>query len=899
MTRSVSKRKTEMTAALSQISGEVWAMEPVALSAMVAQIAQVAENGKRPEVEVPQRQAMVHAETEAGLVAIIPITGVIRPHNDAITRSQGGTALSVVVAEYLSAWDDDRVVQIVLYFDTPGGSVAGVADAANILARHAQDKPTVAIVGGMCASAGYWLAAAVPQIRANPDSLIGSIGVMMVDMSVARLYGEFGFDIDVVHFGERKVDGNPFAPMSPERHAAFQESVDEYGAAFVAHVAQSRGVTADVVRAEFGDGRVYPGTKAKTRGMIDAVVPMFGRSQTSQANPSRATGKTAAAITFRDVPIHDIAAAATLNLGDMLPGTGRTLLDAISVDVSQILATADHVPTPAATVGSAATGPIEKAATTATATERKTIMAMSARVKSALYATGFTQSQDAPDAVCEAALSAFYLARGAEQPADEKQLLGDLASVLHKPTMTTLGAIAEPFKPAAVSADDYRDRLEALQSIADLVNASSATPVITSAMVMESAGADNYRKPIEVIQKEWKEKMTASAPRIGISITGTGEGRLETDAVNAIAYKLTGGRKGKANDLVGCHPLKLAKLSLQATQQSVDFEDREAMAKAALGFAPDGVTANAGPVNRAGDFPNIMNAVSTIIMDDAVETARLSFPVISDELPPAETMDVASIGGFAVIDSLDAHVDGDDAKEKKLQEESKGFIKPVHYANDICLTWLMLTDAMKFQNFLTALAELGVAGPRQLNRTIIGMIANNVQLIDGFALFDAGNHGNLVAPGGAPSDTNLEANRALHSAQRALGASDPSGADPKIVLTPDALKVTASRAFQTIITFVGGQAVANVEASQSYFKDNVMVVSDPMLDAYSTSRWYSLVLPSNRGLRSIVHRYKAGYGPTGVRSDYLDPKKRGRVYSIDFVAGAAIAGHKGIVRNGS
>jgi signal peptide peptidase SppA len=804
-----------------------------------------------------------------------------------------------VVAEYLSALDDDRVVQIVLYFDTPGGSVAGVADAANLFARHAQDKPTVAIVGGMCASAGYWLAAAVPQIRANPDSLIGSIGVMMVDMSVARLYGEFGFDIDVVHFGERKVDGNPFAPMSPERHAAFQESVDEYGAAFVAHVAQSRGVTADVVRAEFGDGRVYPGTKAKARGMIDAVVPMFGRSQTSQANPARATGKTAAAaVTFRDVAIHDIAAAATLNLGDMLPGTGRTLLDAISVDVSQILATADHVPTPAATVGSAATGPISEAATTIPATKEQPAMAISARVKSALYATGFTQSQDAPDAVCEAALSAFYLARGAEQPADEKQLLGDLASVLN-PAPTKPNQAAAPLSAPSVSADDYRDRLEALQSIADLVNAGSATPVITSAMVMESAKADSYRKPIEAIQKEWKEKMTASAPRIGINITGTGEGRLETDAVNAIAYKLTGGRKGKANDLVGCHPLKLAKLSLQATGQSVDFEDREAMAKAALGFAPDGVTANAGPVNRAGDFPNIMNAVSTIIMDDAVETAELSFRMISDELPPAETMDVASIGGFAVIDSLDAHVDGDDAKEKKLQEESKGFIQPVHYANDICLTWLMLTDAMKFQNFLTALQELGVAGPRQLNRTILAMIGNNVQLIDGFALFDAGNHGNLVSPGGAPSDTNLEANRALHSAQRALGASDPSGADPKIVLVPDALKVTARRAFQTLLTYVNGQAVANVETLQSYFKDNVMVVSDPMLDAYSTSRWYSLVLPSNRGLRSIVHRYKAGYGPTGVRSDYLDPKKRGRVYSIDFVAGAAIAGHKGIVRNGS
>jgi signal peptide peptidase SppA len=882
-----------MTAALSQIVGEVWAMEPTALSAMVQRIAQVAETGKKPETEVPQRQAMVHAETETGLVAIIPITGVIRPQNDAVTRSQGGTALSTVAAEFMAAVEDDRVTQIVLYFDTPGGSVAGVADTAALFAKYSKQKPTVGMVGSLCASAGYWLAAPLPQIKVTTDSLIGSIGVMMVDYSVANFFARWGVEIDVVHYGARKVDGNPFAPMSPERRAAFQESVDEYGAAFVEHVAKSRGVTPEVVRAEFGDGRVYPGAKAKARGMVDVVVPMFGLGSRLNASASVPSTETWAQI-----------AAAAIQPGDLLPGKQSPAQHTAQIDVGQILTAVNSELTQAATVGSAATGPITPAATISTTTEQNA-MVISARVKSALYAIGFTQTQDAPDATCDAALNVFYATKGGDRPADEKQLLSDLAGVLHKPLEMRLESFAEPFKPAtgtaAISADDYRERLEALQSMADLINAGTATPLIDANMVKEAANADNYRKPFEAIQKEWADKVKAAAPRIGINVTGSGEQRLRADAVDAIAFAATSGRQGKKNDLTGAHPLKLCRLALSATGATFDQDNPDAIAKAALGLDDSGMSASstAGGVNRVGDFPAIMNAVSTIIMDDAVNMANLSYPMISDELPPADTMDVVSIGGFAVIDSLDAHVDGDDVKQKKLQDELKGFIKPVHYANDAVLTWNMLTDALKFLNFLYALQQLGLAGPRELNRTILALIANNVQLIDGFALFDAANHGNLVTPGGAPSDTNLEANNALHMAQRALGASQPSGEKPRIVLVPSALELTARRAFQTLLYMVNGQAVANVESSQSFFKDNIMVVADPMLDVYSTSRWYSLVDPSNKGLRSIVHRFKTGYGPTGVRSDYLDPKKRGRVYSIDFVAGAAIAGHKGIVRNGS
>ncbi len=70
-----------------------------------------------------------------------------------------------------------------------------------------------------------------------------------------------------------------------------------------------------------------------------------------------------------------------------------------------------------------------------------------------------------------------------------------------------------------------------------------------------------------------------------------------------------------------------------------------------------------------------------------------------------------------------------------------------------------------------------------------------------------------------------------------------------------------------------------------------------MLDAYSTSHWYSLVDPTNQGLRSFVYRYSAGYEPNRPMMQYHDHRKRGICFAVDFVAGFAVTRHRGIVRN--
>ncbi len=202
-------------------------------------------------------------------------------------------------------------------------------------------------------------------------------------------------------------------------------------------------------------------------------------------------------------------------------------------------------------------------------------------------------------------------------------------------------------------------------------------------------------------------------------------------------FAATKGKRGANNRLASTGHGAILRESLRLHGIDAAGDSLAEMAQSAMNLSASGV-------NRVGDFPNIMHAVSAVLMDSAATLAETTYQRFAEELPPAQTMDGVSLGGFGVIDTLDAHVDGDNVTEKKLVEESKGYLKPVHYANDVCLTWMMASDALKFNQFLRALADLSTAGMRQLNRAIIASIANNdPTIVDNVPLFHA-DHGNLV-----------------------------------------------------------------------------------------------------------------------------------------------------------
>lgn len=370
-----------------------------------------------------------------------------------------------------------------------------------------------------------------------------------------------------------------------------------------------------------------------------------------------------------------------------------------------------------------------------------------------------------------------------------------------------------------------------------------------------------------------------------INVIGTGEDRFAKDAVESLAAAAGVTSVSSSNKL----PRGAVKSALYGGLRLAGHDTTDLPLATAFDLACSGF------VNRPSDFPSVMAQVTDVIMDAAASQAATTFERWAYRLPDADNFDRTSIGGAGVIDGLDDYIDGETVKQTRMQEESKGWIEVNPSANDIALTWLMVADPLKFGRFLEMIAELGSAGPRTLNRRMVELLATNQPTIDEVPLFD-NSHGNLMGSGSAPNDAALQAMAKLHAAQRAPGSEDPSGRFPSIILVPDALRITAETAFSTLL-MVDGLRVARVEEQQSYFKDRIQVVSDPMLDSHSTTAWYSLIDPSTAGLRSFVYRYLAGYGPTGKSRSYFEPRRRSLVFGRDFVAGCALTKHRGVVKN--
>ncbi len=209
-----------------------------------------------------------------GGVAVIPVKGVISPRVSIFDLLFGGGATppAWIARQRQRAMDDDSIKAIVMQYDTPGGSVFGVEEAAAAMQIDKGKKPVIAHVTGSCASAGYWLASGADEIVSDPTSIIGSVGVYMVHEDLSKLYEEIGVKVTYIKAGQYKVEGNSEEPLTVTAEAHLQEMVDDYYKLFTDQVAKGRNVSTSIVRGEqYGQGRAYVAARAAERGLIDRV----------------------------------------------------------------------------------------------------------------------------------------------------------------------------------------------------------------------------------------------------------------------------------------------------------------------------------------------------------------------------------------------------------------------------------------------------------------------------------------------------------------------------------------------------------------------------------------------------------------------------------------------------
>lgn len=201
------------------------------------------------------------------------IAGIRHAWTDVISKIDitGEIADSSEVLDQLeAAAQSKRVKAVVLYIDSPGGSVATAQDIYRSIDRLRETKPVVAAIGNVGASAAYYVALAANEIWAEPGSLTGSIGVIYEQLNISGLAGRLGVEREVVTAGSFKDTGNMWRKATTEEHRMLRALLNDIYAQFLDVVRLRRGLDETQIRA-VSEGRVWTGRQALEHHLIDSI----------------------------------------------------------------------------------------------------------------------------------------------------------------------------------------------------------------------------------------------------------------------------------------------------------------------------------------------------------------------------------------------------------------------------------------------------------------------------------------------------------------------------------------------------------------------------------------------------------------------------------------------------
>ncbi len=175
-----------------------------------------------------------------------------------------------VAADLRHARKDPSIKAIVFRIDSGGGSVV----ASEVIRREvelARDAKTLVVsMSDVAASGGYWIAMPAHKIVADPDTITGSIGVLIGKMNVSGLYAMLGLSTDSVATSDNASLFSAQQSFTPPQKAWIEKTMQETYSAFIHGVANNRHMTAEQVD-KIGKGRVWTGTQAKDIGLVDEL----------------------------------------------------------------------------------------------------------------------------------------------------------------------------------------------------------------------------------------------------------------------------------------------------------------------------------------------------------------------------------------------------------------------------------------------------------------------------------------------------------------------------------------------------------------------------------------------------------------------------------------------------
>ena len=197
--------------------------------------------------------------------AIVDISGII---------ADGAAANANYIPDSLeAAFESKQPAGVILRINSPGGSPVQsgiIFDEILRLRSEHPDTPVYAVITDVCASGGYYIAAAADRIYADKASVVGSIGVRMDSFGFVDALEKLGVERRLITSGENKALLDPFLPENPEHRAHLESVLGVIHQQFIDAVKRGRGE-----RLQGGDelfsGLFWSGEEAVGLGLVDEL----------------------------------------------------------------------------------------------------------------------------------------------------------------------------------------------------------------------------------------------------------------------------------------------------------------------------------------------------------------------------------------------------------------------------------------------------------------------------------------------------------------------------------------------------------------------------------------------------------------------------------------------------
>jgi signal peptide peptidase SppA len=203
------------------------------------------------------------------VVPVVRLTGVIgfsTPLRPGLTLAGIARVLDRVFAVRDAA-------AVAFCINSPGGSPVQSHLIFRRIRELAEEKKrkVIAFVEDAAASGGYMIACAADEIIADPDSIVGSIGVVGGSFGFDKLIAKIGVERRLYTAGEHKAMLDPFQPENPDDVDRLKKLQREIHDRFIALVKSRRGDKLSGAEKDLFSGEYWTGQQALDFGLIDAI----------------------------------------------------------------------------------------------------------------------------------------------------------------------------------------------------------------------------------------------------------------------------------------------------------------------------------------------------------------------------------------------------------------------------------------------------------------------------------------------------------------------------------------------------------------------------------------------------------------------------------------------------